>query len=88
MSDKVISTSETAGGQGEEQYGVSNLEYDIITTMGNLLQSQEVLARYAQDAEQAGDMDCATLFRELREGNRHAVGQFRNALARHLAGNR
>lgn len=87
MSGQVISTTESAGGQGEEKYGVSNLEYDLITTMGNLLQSQEVLVRYAEDAEKAGDMDCAILFRELREGNRHAVGQFRNALARHLAGN-
>jgi len=88
MSSNVISTSQTSGGAGENEYGVSNLEYDLIVTMSNLLQSQEVLAKYAQDAETAGDMDCATLFRELRESNRGTVQRFRNALSRHVSGNK
>ncbi len=86
MSGTVVSTATGGGGQGEEQFGVANLEYDLIITMGNLLQSQEVLAKYARDAEEAGDLDCATLFRDLRESNRHSVLQFRNALSRHLTG--
>ncbi len=86
MSSQVVSTSQSSGGKAEEEYGVANLEYDLIVTMGNLLQSQEVLAKYANDAESAGDMDCAVLFRELRESNRHTVQKFRNALSRHLSG--
>lgn len=86
MSSNVVSTSASSGGQGEAEFGVANLEYDLIVTMGNLLQSQEVLAKYANDAEEAGDMDCAVLFRELRDTNQHSVLRFRNALARHLSG--
>ncbi len=86
MSSNVVSTSPTSGGEGEEEFGVANLEYDLIITMGNLLQSQEVLAKYARDAEDAGDLDCAVLFRELRETNQHSVLRFRNALSRHLSG--
>jgi len=86
MSEQVIATGQGAGGAGHEQFGVSNLEYDLIMTMSNLLQSLEALERYAKDAEQASDMDCATLFREMRENNRRSVQQFRNALSRHFSG--
>jgi hypothetical protein len=85
MSNQVISTSGNTGGAGEEQFGVSNIEYDLIITMGNLLQSQEVLAKYAADAETAGDLDTAVIFRELRDGNRQYVQRLRNALGRYVS---
>lgn len=85
MSDQVI-TAGRGKGKGEETFGVADLEYNLITTMSNLLQGQEVLERYAQDAEQAGDAECATLFREVRENNRRSAQQMRNALGRHLSG--
>ncbi len=72
--------------KGEGRYGVSDLEYDLITSVGNLLQGMEVLDKYAQDAEKAGDQECATAFRTLRENNRNTAQQLRNALARHLSG--
>ena len=71
-------------GQGADRYGMSNIEYDIITTLSNLLEGQEVLSRYAADADQAGDSDTATIFRTLQDNNRSAVQQLRNALARHV----
>jgi hypothetical protein len=83
--DTVMSTggqSAQTSQQAADQYGVPNLEYDIITTMSNLLQGQEVLARYAADADQAGDTDVATIFRTLQENNRSTAQQLRNALAR------
>ena len=70
--------------QGQGKFGVSNLEYDLVTTLSNLLQGQEVLDKYAQDAEQAGDQECATIFRTIRENNRNSAQQIRNALARHM----
>jgi uncharacterized protein involved in tellurium resistance len=85
VSTQVISTSGSSGGAGEEQFGVSNIEYDLIVTIGNLLQSQEVLAKYASDAETGGDLDTAVIFRELRDGNRQYVQRLRNALGRYVS---
>ena len=70
----------------QTKYGISNLEYDLVTTLGELLQGQEVLEKYAGDAEQAGDQECATIFRTIRENNRNSAQQVRNALARHISG--
>ena len=71
-------------GDGQQTYGVSNVEYDLITTLSNTLQGMETLEKYAKDAEQAGDPECATIFRTLRENNRASAQQLRSALARHL----
>ena len=69
----------------QNTYGLSDLEYDIVITLSNLLQSIEMLEKYAQDAESAGDSECATIFRTLRENNRSSVQQLRGALSRHLS---
>jgi hypothetical protein len=82
-SDTIIPTGQ--GGQDSDRYGMSNIEYDIVTTLSNLLQGHEVLGKYAADADQAGDSDAATIFRTLQENNRAAVQQLRNALARHVS---
>lgn len=71
--------------QGESTYGVSNLEYDLIVTLSNLLQGMEVIQKYAQDAEQAGDQESATAFRTLRENNRSSAQQLRSALGRQMS---
>lgn len=68
----------------QETFGMSDLEYDIIMTIGNLLQGIEKLEKYAHDAEAAGDTETATVFRTLRESNRSAVQQLKSGLARHL----
>lgn len=70
---------------GESTYGMSNVEYDLVVSLGNLLEGMEALQKYAQDAEQAGDQETATAFRTLRENNRSSVQQLRSALARQLS---
>lgn len=70
--------------RGENKFGVSDIEYNLLTTVANLLQGMEVLDKYAQDAERAGDQESATAFRTLRENNRSSAQQLRSALARHL----
>ena len=40
---------------GEMKYGVPNIVYDIIQTVGNLLQGVEKMLEYAGDAEAAGE---------------------------------
>ena len=71
--------------QGQEKYGISNLEYNIVTTMANLLDGVDVLEKYAADAEQAGDSECATIFRTIRENNKNSAQQLRSALARQIS---
>lgn len=71
--------------QGESTYGMSNVEYDLVVTLGNLLEGMEALQKYAQDAEQAGDQETATIFRTLRENNRSSVQQLRSALGRQMS---
>lgn len=70
--------------QGERTYGMSDVQYDLVVSLGNLLEGMEALQKYAQDAEQAGDQETATAFRTLRENNRSSVQQLRSALTRQL----
>lgn len=47
---------------GTDRYGVPDVVYDIIQTVGNLLQGQEKLQEYAVDADRVGDQEAATAF--------------------------
>jgi hypothetical protein len=68
--------------QGKTEFSVSDIEYNLITTLSNLLQSEEVLARYTTDAEEAGEDDVAAAFRQLREHNGDVAVKMRAALLR------
>lgn len=50
-------------------YTVSDVEYNVITTLSNLLQSEEVLLNYANDAQEAGDPELEQMFHDLRRHN-------------------
>lgn len=63
---------------------VTDLEYDLFTTMSSLLQGADVLDKYVQDAEQAGDREVATLFGSIRDQNHQTALQVRAALKRIL----
>jgi hypothetical protein len=69
---------------GELKYGVPDIVYDIITTVGNLLQGEEKLKEYARDADKAGDPEAATAFRIVAEGNRAAAQTLLRRLRTHL----
>jgi hypothetical protein len=69
---------------GEQKYGVPNIVYDIIITVGNLLQGEESLKGYAEDADRAGDAESATAFRTIAEGNRAAAQTLLKRLKAHL----
>ena len=51
------------------EFTVSDVEYNVITTLSNLLQSEEVLMKYATDAQEAGDPDLEHMFHDLRRHN-------------------
>lgn len=52
-----------------ERFAASDVEYNVITTLSNLLQAEDVLRRYAEDAEEAGNTEVAKLFNEIEESN-------------------
>ncbi|MGI8475597.1 MAG: hypothetical protein ACR2OO_04410 [Thermomicrobiales bacterium] len=68
------------GGVGD----FSDLEYDLLTTLGNLLQGSAVLTEYAEDAEEAGDLEAAEIFRVIQANNLDSARRVRSALARVL----
>ena len=63
-------------------FSVSDIEYNLITTLSNLLQSEEVLARYTADAEEAGEQEVAATFRKLRDHNGQVALRMRESLHR------
>jgi rubrerythrin len=63
-------------------YALSNLEFDIVTTLSNLMQGREALDKYAKDAQQAGDQETAEIFRTIQTNNDAAAERLRNALSR------
>ena len=71
--------------QNQGRFGVSDVEYNIVTTLSNLLQGEDVLTRYAQDAEQAGETEVAQLFRDLEQSNNQFASRLRDALKRTMS---
>ncbi len=71
--------------EGSQDFAVSDLEYNLVMTLSNLLQSEEVLDRYAQDADEAGEPEIGDLFRKMREHNHQIGHQLREALRRVIA---
>jgi hypothetical protein len=67
---------------GSGEFGISNLEYDLVTTLSNLLEGQEVLEEYKADAEEAGDQEAAEIFRTIQANNQEAALRIRTALGR------
>jgi hypothetical protein len=68
----------TTGGD----YPVSDLEYDVITTMSNLLQGMETLAKYREDARRNGDEQLERVFGEIHDSYRDGAFKLREQLSR------
>ena len=66
----------------ESGQAMSNLEYDVVTTLSNLLQGDEALGKYAQDAEREGNSQAAQIFRSIQQNNKDAARQLRGILPR------
>ncbi|MDQ3541047.1 MAG: hypothetical protein M3440_10190 [Chloroflexota bacterium] len=68
-------------------FAVSDVEYNLVMTLSNLLQSEEVLERYAKDADEAGETEVGDLFRNMREHNHQVGHELRAALKRVITAN-
>lgn len=72
---------------GEKEFAVSDVEYNLVTTLSNLLQAEDVLEGYAADADKAGEHEVSRLFTDLRRSNKQAARGLRTALAKQLQNN-
>lgn len=69
----------------ENDYVVSDLEYNVITTLATLLQSEDVLEQYRTDARDAGEPEIEALFTQLKHSNREIATGLRKVLRRNLS---
>ena len=72
--------------QQDHDFVVSDVEYNVITTLATLLQSEDVLAQYTEDALLAGKEEIAALFLNLRKHHKEIARGLRAALREDLAG--
>ncbi|HZR97504.1 MAG TPA: hypothetical protein VFE37_02290 [Chloroflexota bacterium] len=61
---------------------VSDLEFDVISTLQSKLEALEVYEAYLEDCEEADDEDCRRLFQQIRDDDERHAEQLREALAR------
>jgi rubrerythrin len=61
---------------------VSDLEYDVLSTLQSKLESLEVYEAYLDDCEDANDSECRQLFEQIRDDDMRHAERLREALAR------
>lgn len=66
-------------------FTVDDLEYDIVTTLSTLLQSEQVIAHYAKDFEDANHPEIAAIFWTLLHNNQQTATELRAVLRGLLA---
>jgi hypothetical protein len=67
-----------------KNFTVDDLEYNVVTTLSTLLQSEDVLAKYATDFEEAGKIEIAKIFWTLRNNNRKTAMELRAVLGKFI----
>lgn len=70
----------------QKHTGASNLEYDIVAEMHELLQGNSALQQYIQDARQAGDQEAERCFQQIHDQNKQNVTTLRTLLAKCIQG--
>ena len=70
--------------QSEQLTGISNIAYDLMIVLSNKLEGIAAMEEYRQDAQEAGDIDCSSLFDRLQQQDRQAVDELRTHLLKHL----
>jgi hypothetical protein len=68
----------------EQKSGTPNAVYDIVSVMYHALQGVETYERYIADAEERGDDELATFFREVQAQNREVAQRARGLLGDRL----
>jgi bacterioferritin (cytochrome b1) len=61
---------------------VSDLEFDVISTLQSKLEALEVYEAYLEDCEEADDDDCRRIFEQIRDDDERHAERLRVALGR------
>jgi rubrerythrin len=64
----------------KDDFALSDVEYNLITTLSELLQAENALHKYIEDARQAGDEDVVAIFTEIHDSNRKYAKRLREKL--------
>jgi FtsZ-binding cell division protein ZapB len=64
--------------------GASNIEYNLVAEMHELLQGNQALEQYIDDAKQAGDNEAERCFQQIHHQNQQYVQSLRGLLAKHI----
>lgn len=64
----------------ERHFALSDTEYNLITTLSNLLQGEDALHKYIKDAKAAGNTEVEALFGEIHDANRDFAKRLREKL--------
>ncbi|HZC04965.1 MAG TPA: hypothetical protein VE338_04930 [Ktedonobacterales bacterium] len=59
---------------------MENTNYDLLTTLQSELEGINAYDKYIQDAQQAGDQSCLTLFQQLKQQDTQQVEQLRSTI--------
>lgn len=70
--------------QGKQNTGASNLEYDLIAELHEILEGNAALEKYIQDAKQAGDSEVERCFQQIHDQNKQSVTMLRQLLGQRL----
>jgi hypothetical protein len=72
--------------QGQQtSTGATNLEYDLVAEMHELLEGNAAIEHYIEDAKGAGDGEAERCFMKIRDTNREHVSELRQILSKCLA---
>ncbi len=72
--------------QGKQSTGASNLEYNLIAELHEILEGNAALEKYIQDAKQAGDTEVERCFQQIHDQNKQNVDTLRQLLGQRLMG--
>lgn len=63
----------------------SNIDYDLVAEMHELLEGGEALDQYVRDAQSEGDQEIAQVFESIRDQNRENAEKLRGFIGRRFS---
>ncbi|HXH11446.1 MAG TPA: hypothetical protein VNP04_16990 [Alphaproteobacteria bacterium] len=69
----------------EHMTGTRDVHYNLISVLYHTLQGAETCVQYCKDAEQAGDQELASFFRDVQEEDRQRAERAKMLLRQRLS---